>query len=362
MKNSFGYHESSLLMPLCLRKQQSLPVSYRSFFLTFTDAVRSLFRTISLPPGAVILLPGFYCQETMSFFESFGKIVFYRINDDLTVNEESYRSQCAAHDPVVVVHYAFFGFPETLAREHSETSARLIIDDGAHRLLPPSSPPPPHTVYIDSARKRTTFLGSHVIGAEKSLEGSLVNWYGVRCTLLHIWYALLGCLSHFSTSKKIYSLFESAFEAFDGALGTGKNPTRGNILSYWLWNHLDFKKISCHTATLWQAYDEELSLLPKKFIYCPAQPSDRDTAYVPILLADEIREALIAFLENRSVHIYPLWDCPKRTDAEINKNLYHSLCALPLTWLTRQQDIRFFGRMCREFFTAYEEKKDSRFS
>lgn len=346
-------------MPLCVRKQQSFPVSYGSFFLTFTDAVRSLFNARALPLHSTILLPGFYCPETMSFFESFGRVIFYRINDDLTVNEESYRGQCIAHNPAVIVHYAFFGFPKKLAQECPETSARLIIDDGAHCLLPPKNPPAKHIVYIDSIRKRTTFLGSHVIGAPKPLEGSLVNWYSIRCTLLHAWYAFLGSVSVVSSSKMLYSLFESAFEAFDGILGTGKTPTRGNIFSYWLWNHLDFKKLSRHTTLLRQTYHEELSTLPKKFLRCPSPSSDEEAAYVPVILADEIREALIAFLEKRSVHLYPLWDCPQRTEAEINKNLYHSLCVLPLTWLTTQHDIRLFGRVCREFFTAYE-KKNSR--
>lgn len=346
-------------MPFCARKQRSFPVSYGSFFLTFTDAVRSLFNAIALPPHSTMLLPGFYCPETMSFFESFGRIIFYRINDDLTVNEESYRSQRSTHNPAIIVHYAFFGFPEKLARELPATSAKLIIDDGAHCLLPPKNPPAAHTVYIDSTRKRTTLLGSHLIGAPKPLKGSFINWYSIRCSLLHAWYALLGCASVVSSSKMLYSLFESAFEAFDGNLGTGKNPTRGSIFSYWLWNHLDFKKLSRHAAALWQTYHEELSSLPKKFIRCPSPASNEEAAYVPIILADEIRDALIAFLEKRSVYLYPLWDCPERTEAEINKPLYHSLCVLPLTWLTTQHDIRLFGRVCREFFTAYE-KKNSR--
>lgn len=343
MRRFVGYHETPLLLPYTFRTQNLLPTKLDNFFLSFTDAVRSLYRDFDIQKNDTVLLPAFYCPDTIAFFSSLSRPVFYRLCDDLSVDEESYCRQLQAHRPRIIVQYAFFGFPEKLRVETKEDSDdTLIIIDGAHLLPKTPLSLPRNYFYIDSIRKRTNILGAHLVNPSyKPKAIQRLSWYALRCSFFHALYAVFGLAAYVCDSENMYGLAGEYFEKLDDLIGTSKKPTGGGPLSYWVWEHINFRKIKKHTEHLKKIYEKELSKISDQRIHLYTSSEDElsDSGYMPLFVDPRLIDRCIDFLDQKKVSVYKLWEPPSIDAPEINPILYRSLIALPLTWLTSENDV-----------------------
>ena len=107
------------------------------FFYNARGALYHLARSLPAEKGNSILVPMFHCPTVIEPLIRAGKnIIFYKINLDLTINEEDFIKKLNQDvGAVVVINY--FGFPAELSaiKKFKEQYGYYIIEDCAHSFL-----------------------------------------------------------------------------------------------------------------------------------------------------------------------------------------------------------------------------------
>ncbi len=297
----------------------------------------------------------------MEAFASYGRVVFYHTKNDLTVDEDSYLEAVRTDAPDIVVHYGFFGFPvknEKIRSLLRSLPGTLVIEDCAHKILLKEDIDFIHYnhVYIDSIRKQTSLLGSHLIGQPADLDGSSfqkMNAYKFRCAPL--WAIREGAIiaAGVFQAEWLYNMSERYFELLDNAIGTDKNATLGGTFASMLWNHIDFKKMIEHKKDLIQIYTSGFADVRQEEFQVPSVPNENVT-YFPCLVSPEVRDGLIEYLEKKNIWMGSLWESPRHSGSNLNTYLLERVIVLPLTWRTSRRDaIRICGAV-KDFFMLKE--------
>jgi dTDP-4-amino-4,6-dideoxygalactose transaminase len=121
------------------RARGGQPLSTAPFVAYFSlgrAALYWVFRTLPAVSGP-IWLPDYHCGvEVQAALDAGLKVAFYRINDDLSVDEEDLTQRLTrSPGPLLLVHY--FGFPQTSVTRIANLCERLgvpLIEDCAHAL------------------------------------------------------------------------------------------------------------------------------------------------------------------------------------------------------------------------------------
>ncbi|EKD63874.1 MAG: hypothetical protein ACD_51C00161G0001 [uncultured bacterium] len=288
-------------------------------------------------------MPDFYCPSTLELIKQYAKVEFYKINDDFSVDKSDYFEKIQKHRPKIILNYSYTGFDldeeDRNRLKNLCTESTIIIEDYAHKILHHSDIKPlnKNHFYIDSIRKHSPLTGCHVLNKDFKYPADIVdkvNFYKIKCLLLQGLKEFFGLLAYVFSSTRFYILSEDVFLKLDDLIGKNKRPTLGSILHYFLYNHLDLKKISNRQKSLIKRFNEKLPGV------------DNDMNYYPLFVDEEMQDELLEHLAKKKIFADKLW--------ESQGELYNSFLILPLTWLIRDKDADFISNEINYFFEKYE--------
>ena len=345
-------------------KSNGLP-SFRKknhFFLSFADALLCILKEYQIAgQKEYVLLPTFYCPDTIEFFRKYLKIIFYKINNDFTVDKNHYFKQIKDYKPRIIVNYNFLGVAFA-ADEKSQlinliNDSTIIIEDCAHRILLDSeiSFINKNHFYLDSIRKYSPFLGCHLINNNFSYSSrnvAKVNWYKIKFHSLQL---IKGGLDFFSYLFNLKPLLrEKIFFLMDDLIGTHHKSTLGCSLSFYLYNFLNLKKIKKHHQQLALCYNDNFNQLKTPLIKTITHDLiiRGELCYYPLVVFPEIQPDLIRYLWQKNIYGERLWDPADLTDQEIDKDFYESFIILPLNYLVKEKDAL---RVCQEIKNFFDK-------
>lgn len=358
MRRFITHDEAAILLPFQIRENGFLdPGTESGFFLSFADAFRWLMQCRP-KAAATILIPDFYCPETVNLYAQYGKVVFYNIRDDLAVDVDAYSEAIRKYAPDVIVNYGFFGFPSGNKKIRSLLASlpeTLVIEDFAHRILSKDEVAfvDRNHVYIDSIRKQTSLLGSHLISQQTETNCGArerINMYKLRCMALRAIRMSAIVAAKTFNSEFFYKKSEKYFERLDGVIGTNGKATLGGKLTGMIWHRIDFKKVVKHKRDLIHIYTSGLSGLHNEYFSIPPI-LDENITYFPCLVSPVVRDKLLEYLEEKNIWMGPLWDPPDHSRFELNIHLLERLVVLPLTWRTSPDDAERICKAISDFFS-----------
>ena len=348
MKKLIGFYNPYLLLPhqvpLNLKKFQ-----LSKFFLSFGDTFQYLLRHFNFSQDNIALLPNFYCPETLNTIRQNIRVVYYQINPDFSVDKKSYFNQIKAYQPDIIINYSFTGFSLTeVEKEELKNQTKptaVIIDDAAHSLLENNFLPLNSNHFlINSLRKHSPFLGSHLLGANFKLKKNQIQWlniYKVKCLALQWARNFFDLLSLTTNIEKFSDLSDKFFLAQDAIIGEYKKPTHGCPISFYLYQTVNWEKIKKHRKSLAIYFSQKMQALdlPKIKALPPRLAENSNMNYLPIFIDQDFREKLLDYLTAKKIFADILWEVGPEDPDELNQTLYQSFIIYPLTWFIKENDI-----------------------
>lgn len=363
MKKILSFDDLLLFQPYAWDSNNLYQVKKENFFLSFTDACIYLITYFNISKKDYVLIPNFYCPDTVKILSNYLSVAFYDINDDLSINKGSYFAQLKKFSPKIIINYNFTGFSLTKAEKEklqSLPSDTIIIEDCAHKIIRNEDIQPltKNHFYIDSIRKYSPFLGSHLINYRMPKHSSIqrISLYKSKIAALQVLMQILGHISIIFNSRFFNDLGMYFFEKQDAIVGTSKKTTSGDILSYYLWKKLDLKKIKLHKSELIETYYQELyqKSIPfiKKLVY--NKNIYHQDIYFPLLVDPKIRNKLITYLNKQGILAEALWHTPTIRKEEMNLQLFNSLIVLPLSSFIKKEDAVFISNQITGFLKTHK--------
>lgn len=343
-----------ILQPLCFTGNKVLPTkSRRKFFLSFGDAIICVFKQYACSPDKdIVLMPNYFCTETLDVISRFLKIVFYKINDDFSINKEDYFEKIKQHKPRVIWNYEFLGRPFTeLDRERLKslcTNETIIIEDAAHfhlyqeEILPINK----HHFYIDSIRKHSPFLGSHLINENfDPQENNTENWnfYKLRACFYRIIQNILDFFYYISNSKLFLNWGTKLFLKLNDNIGNYAKSTLGEFISYYGYGMLDLRKIKKHNKNLAMSYSNIFRKLNTPLIkILPDNEIEKSrlTSYYPLFVDKSIIESIEKYFSKHNINANRMWEI-ESFYIGLNEKMYDSFIVFPMHWLIKEKDIQY---------------------
>lgn len=344
-------------------------IKINNFFISFSDALVCILSHYKISgKKEIILMPNFYCLETLNFISKYLKVIFYKVNDDFSIDKNSYFQQISKHKPRIILNYSFLGF--SLSPEEKERLAKLcnkktiLIDDCAHKILSASeiSPINENHFYIDSIRKHCSLLGSHLINRHfhYSLRNvELINWYKIKCELIYLTYETLIFFIYIFNSTKIYLIAEKVFTKFNLFIGEPPNKATLGGPSFYFYNFIDFKKIIKHNKSIVLEFHKCFSKIKNKNIkILPKETLELSsiTNYYPVFVEEKIQSSFMEYLSKNKIFPWRLWDLIDTPYlSELNIKLYTSFIVFPIHWQISNKDVEYIYNEVNKFLAM---KKD----
>jgi len=334
-----------------------------NFYMTFTDALHSVFDEFQIKPTDTVLMPDFYCPSTLKNISKRATVKFYHVRPDFTVDRADYFTKLRTLKPKAVVNYGYSGFSLTgdEGKKLKEICGNqiIVIDDCAHRILTDSDI---HFIsdrhfYIDSCRKHSAFFGSHLIrsgGKSRHVEADSMNLYKFKLLALQFIENFLNFWTYIFSSRFLYGLSTSVFLASDHIAGTSERSTRGSALDYFQYNFLSLKRIKEHHKKLATHYNQAFSKLKSPFISTlPNEMVEKgEFNYYPLFVSSDKRLGLIQFLAGHKIFADVLWESstlPEEFKNVRNDAMFDSFIVFPLTLLVKERHIDIMAKRVGEY-------------
>ncbi|MBA3047139.1 hypothetical protein KKC83_05475 [Patescibacteria group bacterium] len=357
-----------ILQPLCWKGNNFLTTrSRKKFFLSFGDAITCILKQYKCSPEKdIVLMPNFFCTETLTVISRFLNIVFYKINDDFSIDTKNYFEQIERHKPRVIWNYNFLGIPFTEAERKKIkdlcAEETIIIEDAAHYILHQEEIHAinSHHFYIDSIRKHSSFLGSHLINANFIPQKDMVeNWniYKTKACFYRLTQNFIDFCFYFSNAKLFSILGNNIFLTLNDIIGNYSRPTLGENVSYFGYGLLDLQKIRKHNknlALIYNHYFQKLKTPLIKTLPNEVIKKSRLTSYYPLFVEKSILRLLEQYLEKNGIFASQLWKIENYYSG-LNENLYDSFIVFPLTWLIQEKEIIYSYKKMKEFFQNHKQ-------
>jgi hypothetical protein len=310
----------------------------KNFFLSFTDAFICLVKTYNIAKEEIILLPDFYCPETIETMSEYMRIELYHVKSDLTHDAESYIKAVQTYHPSVILHYSlgpFYVSEQEVACIKNLPSNTIIIDDYAHKILTDEviRPFTSNHFYIDSIRKYSPFLGSHLINPAFTYSSEDVSWYSwhtCKVQLLQWFMDLLNFISIRTHVTSVTEIGNTLYERQDHELSAITKPNKGHSFSYYAWNFLNIKAIKEHRRKIAKLYKAAFSQLDS-LITIPITDESyySELIFYPILIKNNKRNDLVHYLNEKGIYAESLWKL--RPNMNLNEEIFSEFLILPLT-------------------------------
>lgn len=336
------------------------------FFLSWSEAMLFLFKHHKVSREDYLLLPNFFCPATLAFLAKNGKVLFYEINDDFSVNKESYFLQIEKFKPKVIVNFSLVGFnlneDEEKKLQALVSNEAILIEDYAHQIID-AEPKKLFTghYYIDSIRKHSSLLGAHLVNFEGRVEGvERFNWYKFLCQFYRFCQNFCFLTAKIFSSTALYKMGYWFFLKLDEIVGESPVSTFGPIFSFHLYNLLDLKKINKNCRELLLSYNTKFNFFPKKYLTTLNDDILASSGLVscyPVLINSEIKNDLLKFLNEYKIFAEELWEYEETNFGHLlNKKLYEQLVIFPLSSYLRETDIKRIQLVVENYLKVLENK------
>lgn len=271
----FNYYQP-FIAPFLRKERYQLPPGIRQlYYVSMEDAFWDILPKKRLKPGAVILVPDFYCIDVAENIEAHGyRVVLYPVTAHFQVAEQALLKLVKQHHPAAIILLHACGirlsaFSAEIYRQIQEISPGcLCMEDNVHRLLDPTTVHcyGPNHLLFDSLRKVSPLPGSFTYGLRSALpfsEPQTHNWHWYR------WLALV----YFLTFRCVYVLsellswpwlclvaHEKVLKKHDDLIGDLNVPPAGFWIFRRLHQHFDFAKVRARKRAQVQEYERLLDL------------------------------------------------------------------------------------------------------
>jgi len=319
--------------------------------MSFEDSLKYLFDCYGIAgQKEYCLAPDFYCPSTLAFLEKYLKLAFYKTNPDFSTDKNSYFKQFEKYRPKVTINYSFTGFKLNPREEKEFASLKkesdIIIYDYAHRILDPSAAPAGANIFsIDSIRKHSPFLGSHIIGGNLSpVQNSYLkttNFYKLKCHILQAAKECLDLSALIFSSRRLYLLGDRIFLLLDDLIGGGGGPIKGGFFSFFLYNIISAPATRECRKNLALLYNRHFSTIQCPLINTLSDDEIKagEINYYPLFVADKIQQNLLDHLIAKNIFAEKLWELDDLHFQELNSDLYQSFIIFPLNHSIKENDI-----------------------
>ncbi|MFA6322854.1 MAG: hypothetical protein WCX71_05305 [Candidatus Buchananbacteria bacterium] len=366
MKKIIGFYQPLIFQPYAFFQKNYF--KKKNFFLSFADALVCLIKQL---PGITgqdnILLPNFYCPDTLNFISHYGRLIFYKVNSDFSIDKENYFEQIAKFNPKIIINYCFTGFELTLEEKtrllQTIKPDTIIIDDFAHRIIEPEKIDYLNNNHfiIDSIRKHSPVLGSHLLGQKFLCQNKNVAGLNLYKLKAHFWQLIKGALelgSYLFRSVFLNDLSEKAFLIHDEIIGNNPQATGGSWLSFLIYNLIDRKKLKAHYHQIAMYYNQKLSETKNALIYNLDSKiiKKSELNYYPLFVNNKIKFDLLQYLREKNIFADILWPAEEVKNQELNYGLYDSFIIFPLNYLINKDDIDYLAKNIDEFFKKYDHR------
>jgi len=206
-------------------KITSKNVFFKSFYLSWEDALWHVLKVYNFKKGSVVMVPQFYCGNVVEHMVEHGlKVVTYPVDKYLVTKNKIFRQILLKTKPSIVIVFHPVGIQNMLIKNHKQWASALpaktvLIEDCVHQIIDPKSIRfiNKRHLFIDSLRKVVPVQGSFVYSRQKLPDIS--GWqnfitlpYRVGVFVLWIIMQINLIQAHFSKSKNLEKLFNKLAE------------------------------------------------------------------------------------------------------------------------------------------------------
>lgn len=268
-----------------------------------------------------MLLPSFYCEDTVNYFRRFAEVRFYNMDwCNLDADNSSFTDLVRTLKPKVVVIYNVFGKESVLLTDTSWLrilpNDSIIISDCAHSLLPlhDLTPLTQNHFFIDSPRKCTPFMFSHCVypdeNYKRSYKAKKVSWYSVITRILFGTKQWLAALHLKLRVRVLADWSEKIFMIHNGIIGLSNISHAAWFFDPIGFAHIDFDEIVNARIKLWHAYKEEFLRFPLSRVrtYQLSPQQIGQMSFFPIRVPRDSAQELICSCVKLDVQAERLWN------------------------------------------------------
>lgn len=276
---------------LSTKTTQPSQSSYRTYYVSFEDALWDLIKIMKVTPGSKILLPEFFCGDVVTNMTTHHlRPVYYPKNLHLQTSIHQFKQKLIEEKPAIVIIFHPVGMTNRLLKHYKKWHNHLpkkclIIEDCVHRVVNPNAITfiNKHHFIIDSLRKVVPLPGSYLYSPTKlpqpanpqtiprSYKYQVLAWWTVFQLLL--WLGSIIPNSYLKTFS--LRLAEKAMLKGYDRIGDSYHAGKG-----WRWitnliNHLDIEKITTCKIAQATEYNRCLrQIISSDIFFFPIHSSD----------------------------------------------------------------------------------------
>ena len=309
---------------------------YRIYFKSGRNAIKAICRALKIN-NAKVLLPIYTCETVIQpFLEEGWKVDFYRINKDLTVDDDFLKRKVESFKPSVVLFHGYFGF-DTLTS--SLPLIKCLRDSGI--------------VIIEDITQ--SLFSKHYIEFADYYIGSLRKFLAIPDGGVLISKTKLSISNVMPADKETFAVAQKAFEEKNEYMGSEikdpklKDKFREHYreLNCLIAKNDALREISCESKIIWDSCDIEQICVKRSENYEFLNKFLKDISgvdkiisnsmkaiaplYMPVYVKNN-RLALQEYLAANCVYCPVIWPMPNQIQNMDNETKYmyeHMLC-LPI--------------------------------
>lgn len=352
------------IQPFLSRKKSSVPCGVgRQYYHSFEDGLWNVLRFRSVPQGAVILLPDFYCSDVVKNIRNHGYVPHaYPVDKNFQTETRKFLGLVRRTKPAAVIIFHAAGIQSRILTDPNWIRVRnskhiLVIEDCVHRLINPNKVRIFNRDHymLDSLRKVSPLPGSCIYGHADSMPQSdnqpIVNLYYMHSLL---WYALFRFVFEtgmiVANSGLVRFAHEVILKHHDNIIGDDPAGIRGFSWPLYMLDRFDFRKISALKSKQVTLYKSLLSgqKIPSAYsVRIPRRDYGKLHAY-PLALTKKPVPDFIRFLHKNGIVV---WE--KFSDSKWSTR--RSVIYLPLGFHITEDDIRYIcGRIAAWHMTPVQ--------
>ncbi len=233
---------------------------YKSFFLSWEDALWHLLEIHKIQKNSKILVPEFFCGDVVDNMQAHGlQQVTYAVDKYLQPNQADFTKKLQTEKPSVVVIFHSVGITNPLLRNTQDwlqflPQNAVLIEDCVHRVIDPQAIKfvAKNHYIIDSLRKVVPIQGSRVYSQQSVPKTTLTTnlrtaWY--RLQVLFWWVLMqIFLIAVYYTKNSTIQKYGNKFSEFAmkkgyDVIGDNKQSSCGIPGMYWLSRKVDVQKI-----------------------------------------------------------------------------------------------------------------------
>lgn len=348
-----NYYQPWLLPFLGLDRHEAPPHIRRYYYYSFEDGLWDFLelqnKKGNIPLGSTILIPNFYCADVIDNIVSHGYVCeLYPVDADFQIGEKELLRWVKKTKARIVFIFHVCGITSNVLSEsfckHLADDV-IIIEDSVHRLVSPSSIRllDDRHIVMDSLRKVTPLPGSFMYGSPTMLGEPQTNqwftWYTLASTMYFIAFRFVFSLAMLLYIPALVIWAHNVLlQLHDDLIGDSMRGHRGLPFIPFLFDHINFSKVSRMKVNQVRAYQEALVLLIQrhKDILYAININEEDYGKLrvyPLGFKQAPDERLIEYLHEQDCIVW--FGFP---DAVWSKK--QSVLFLPLGFHITQKDIR----------------------